>query len=211
METMGAIVATIVQAGVVEGQGGMSNLQRFKAHNPLTFRGGGDPLVADHWFSQIERVLEAMKITSATTPIKLAAFQPAGESLIWWDWVKTSINVEAMTWVDFIELFMSKFFPVSSRHVKAREFLDLRQGDMTVLEYVARFTKLACFADDYVATDLDKVRRFEDGRRLSIRGKIVGILLQDMYSMVRTAMAIDGEIVDAKSIRDADTGKRNEG
>ena len=63
----------------------MSNLQRFRAHHPSTFRGGRDPLVADHWFRQIERVLEAMEITSATTRIKLAAFQLAGESLIWWD------------------------------------------------------------------------------------------------------------------------------
>ena len=81
-----------------------------------------------------------MEITSATKRIRLAAFQLAGESLIWWDWVKTSRNVEAITWVDFRELFMSKFFSVSARHVKAREFLDLRQGYMTVLEYVARFT-----------------------------------------------------------------------
>ena len=50
IETMGAIVATIVQAGVTEGQGGMSNLQTYRAHHPLTFKGGGDPLVADHWF-----------------------------------------------------------------------------------------------------------------------------------------------------------------
>ena len=95
--------------------------------------------------------------------------------------MKTSRNVETMTWVDFKELFMSKFFPESGRHVgrhvKAREFLDLRQGDMIVLEYVARFTELARFADDYVATDLAKVRRFEDGLRLSIRGNIVGLLL----------------------------------
>ena len=119
METMGATVATIVQAGVAGGQGGMSNLQRFRAHHPLTFRGGGDPLVVGHWFCQIERVLEAMEITSATTRIRLAAFQLEGESLIWWDWVKTSRNVEAMTWVDFKELFMSKFFPASARHVKA--------------------------------------------------------------------------------------------
>ena len=48
---------------------------------------------------------------------------------------------------------------------------------MTVLKYVARFTELACFVDDYVATDLAKVRRFEDGLRLSIRGKIVGLIL----------------------------------
>ena len=81
---------------------------------------------------------------------------------------------------------------------------------MTVLEYVARFTELARFEDDYVAIDLAKVRRFEDGLRLSIRSKIMGLLLYDMDSMVRTTMAIEGEIVDAKSIRDADTSKRKE-
>ena len=119
--------------------------------------------------------------------------------------------MEAMTWVDFRELFMSKFFPASTRHVKAREFLDLRQGDMTVLKYVERFTELARFADDYVAIDLAKVRRFEDGLRLSIKGNIMGLLLQDMDAMVRTAMAIEGEIADAKSILDVGTGKRKEG
>ena len=48
METMGATVAIIVQAGVAGGQGGMSNLQRYRAHHPPTFKGGGDPLVAYH-------------------------------------------------------------------------------------------------------------------------------------------------------------------
>ena len=36
---------------------------------------------------------------------------------------------------------------------------------MTVLEYVARFIELAHFSDDYVATNLAKVRIFEDGLR----------------------------------------------
>ena len=31
-------------------------------------------MMADHWFMQIENVLEAMKITSDTTRIRLAAF-----------------------------------------------------------------------------------------------------------------------------------------
>ena len=69
------------------------------------------------------------------------------------------------------------FFPASARHAKAWEFLELRQGTMIVLEYVAKFTELARFADDYVATDMAKVRKFEDGLKLSIRGKIVGLLL----------------------------------
>ena len=32
-----------------------------------------------------------------------------------------------------------------------------------MIEYVARFMELACFAYDNVATDLAKVRRFENG------------------------------------------------
>ena len=79
-----------------------------------------------------------------------------------------------MTWNDFHRLFMGKYFSAFAKHAKAREFLELRQGMMTVLEYVARFTELARFGDDYVATDAAKVRKFEDGLKLSIRGKIVG-------------------------------------
>ena len=71
---------------------------------------------------------------------------------------------------------------------------------MTVLEYVAKFTELARFGDDYMATDMAKVRKFEDGLKLSIRGKIAGFLIKDMDSMVKTAMAIDREIEDARSI-----------
>ena len=41
-----------------------------------------------------------------------------------------------------------------------------------VLEYVARFTKLAHFADDYVATDLDKVKKFKDGLKLSYEARL---------------------------------------
>ena len=55
-----------------------------------------------------------------------------------------------------------------------------------MLKYVARFTKLARFADDYVATDMAKVRRFENGLKLSIRGRIIGLPLPDMDSMVGT-------------------------
>ena len=64
---------------------------------------------------------------------------------------------------------------------------------MTMIEYVARFTELACFADDYVATDMAKVRRFENRLKLSIRGKIVGLHLQNMDSMVGIALTIERE------------------
>ena len=80
-----------------------------------------------------------------------------------------------------------------------------------MMEYVARFTELACFVDDYMATDMAKVRRFENGLKLSIRGRIVGLRLQDMESMVGTTLTIEREIEDARSTRDAGvSSKRKE-
>ena len=55
-----------------------------------------------------------------------------------------------------------------------------------------------------------KVRRFENGLKLSIWARIVGLLLQDMDSMVRTALTIEREIEDARSTRDAGVGSKRE-
>ena len=82
---------------------------------------------------------------------------------------------------------MGKYFSATVRHAKAQEFLELKQGTMTVMEYVAKFIELAHFVHEYVATDMVKVRKFENGLKLSIRGKIVGLILQDMDSMVRNS------------------------
>ena len=71
---MGVAAAAIARASVADSQGGPSNLQIFRAHHPPTFTGRGNPMVADHWFMQIENVLEAIEITSDTTRVRLAAF-----------------------------------------------------------------------------------------------------------------------------------------
>ena len=202
VEAVGIAAAAIAQAGIAGSQGGPSNLQRFRAHHPPTFTGGGNPMVADHWFTQVEKVLEAMEITSDATRIRLAAFQLEGEAQVWWKWARTSRDLKAMTWAEFQEMFMGKYFPDTVSHAKAQEFLELKQGTMNMMEYVARFTELARFAHDYVATDMAKVRRFENGLKLSIRGRIVGLRLRDMDSMVGTALTIEREIEDSRSTRD---------
>ena len=142
-EAVGITANAIAQDSVAGRQGGPSNLQRFRAHHPPTFTGEGDLMVADHRFVQIEKVLEAIEITSDATRIRLAEFQLEGESQVWWDWVKTSRDLEAMTWAEFQELFMGEYFPDTARRARAQVFLELKQGAMTVMDYVTRFTELA--------------------------------------------------------------------
>ena len=143
-----------------------------------------------------------MEITFDATRIRLAIFQLQGKSQVWWYWVKALRNLKAMTWEEFHELFIGKYFSAPAQHAKAQEFLKLKQGTMIVLEYVAKFIELARFTDDYVATDMAKVRKFEDSLKLTIQGKIVGLLLQKMNSMVKTAMAIEREVDDERNIQD---------
>ena len=67
-----------------------------------------------------------MEITSDAMQIRLATFRLEGESHIWWDWVRVSRDPETITWGEFRELLMGKFFLASARHAKAREFLELK-------------------------------------------------------------------------------------
>ena len=54
-----------------------------------------------------------------------------------------------------------------------------------------------------MATDMAKVRKFEDGLKLPIWGKIMGLLLQDIDLMVMTIMAIEREVDEALNIQEA--------
>ena len=53
-------------------------------------------------------------------------------------------------------------------------------------------------------------RRFENGLKLSIRGRIVGFRLRDRDSMIGTALTIEREIEDARNTRDTGVGNKRE-
>ena len=53
-------------------------------------------------------------------------------------------------------------------------------------------------------------RRFENGLKLSIRGRTVGFHLRDMDSMVGMALNIEREIEDTWNIRDTGVGNKRE-
>ena len=53
-------------------------------------------------------------------------------------------------------------------------------------------------------------RRFENGLKLSIQGRIVGFRLRDMDFMVGTALTIESEIEDTWNTRDTGVGNKRE-
>ena len=73
-EAVGITSNAIAHASIACRQEDPSNPQRFRAYHPPTFTGGKDSMVVDHWFMQIEKVLEVMEVTSDATRIRLAVF-----------------------------------------------------------------------------------------------------------------------------------------
>ena len=53
-------------------------------------------------------------------------------------------------------------------------------------------------------------RRFENGLKLSIRGRIIGFHLWDMDSMVGAGLTIEREIEDTWNTRDTSVGNKRE-
>ena len=53
-------------------------------------------------------------------------------------------------------------------------------------------------------------RRFKNGLKLSIRGRIIGFRLRDIDSMVRAALTIEREIEDTWNTRDTSVGNKRE-
>ena len=58
---------------------------------------------------------------------------------------------------------MGKFFPTFARHAKAREFLELRQGTMTVLQFfvlLRTFIKFLAYVENQVSMNIKTLHKF---------------------------------------------------
>ena len=70
---------------------------------------------------------------------------------------------EPLAWDQFKEVFFKTYFPRSMRSPKESEFIQLRQGFMTVAEYETKFTQLSRFASKLISSEERKAFRFLEG------------------------------------------------
>jgi hypothetical protein len=80
-----------------------------------------------------------------------------------------------VTWQEFTTSFCEYHIPTGVLNRKLSEFLDLKQGNMTMMEYVNKFNHLAQYARTHV--DIDEKKRDRFYRDLSC------ILQKELYTM----------------------------
>jgi hypothetical protein len=81
-----------------------------------------------------------------------------------WDaYVEAHEELETINWQEFRNSFKTHHVPLGVMKLKKKEFKDLKQGSMTVSEYVTCFTQLSHYAPDNMDTDEKKQDWFLNG------------------------------------------------
>ena len=102
---------------------------------------------------------------SATESVELATFRLRDVVILWYECWERSRGKDASlpTWDNFTEAFIDHYLPREIRDGRVDQFLNLRQGNMSVREYGLRFDSLARYAPTFVDTMHDRVHRFVGG------------------------------------------------
>ena len=64
------------------------------------------------------------------------------------------------------------------------KFLELKQNNLSVMEYETKFTELSRFVPELVSTEEKKARRFQQGLRQWIQNRIAVLELTDYATVV---------------------------
>ncbi|XP_038983677.1 uncharacterized protein LOC120111190 [Phoenix dactylifera] len=186
------------------------SLAEFKKFAPSAFKGTSDPLEAETWLNEMEKVFNALRCPDEDR-VTFATFMLLGEADIWWNVERGKMgqNATSLTWEGFKELFRDKYIPQSVRRQKFREFTRLEQGNMTVAEYAAKFEELARYAPGQVENERERAEKFESGLRARIRQQVSTFELSSYKDVVNKALVVERGLNDTQEERERILKKRN--
>ena len=156
-------------------------------NHPPTFKGRYDPDGAQTWLKEVERIFRVMQCNVAKM-VRFGTHMLAEEADDQWVSTRPLLENEAegVTWAVFRREFLSRYFPEDVRGKKEIEFLELKQGDMSVTEYATKFVELVKFYPHYNVNTVEfsKCIKFENGLRAEIKRAIGYQKIQQFYELV---------------------------
>ncbi|MQL84072.1 hypothetical protein Taro_016574 [Colocasia esculenta] len=109
------------------GHGGPSIMERFKRMAPPSFKGKSQPLLAESWMREIEKIFRAIRCAKEDK-VSLATYMLQERADVWWASIlRTRFEDGAIevTWAEFTRLFRAKFILEHIQDKIEQEFLSL--------------------------------------------------------------------------------------
>jgi hypothetical protein len=171
-----------------------SCLAEFLRTRPTTFSQAKDPMDAEDWLKGVEKKLMIAQCTDREK-VLFAAHQLYGTAANWREtYCNTHANVDTITWNGFKAHFCTHYVLRGTMKLKRKEFADLKQGGMTVNEYLNSFIQLSRYAPDDISTDEKKQDMFLNGLNDDIQFQLLNTDYADFQHMVDKAIAVENKI-----------------
>ncbi|XP_047307882.1 uncharacterized protein LOC124911440 [Impatiens glandulifera] len=145
---------------------------------PAEFNGSTDPMVAEEWIQSLETIFEFMQISNGDR-VRCTTFMFRDDARIWWQGAKNKL---------------------------AREFLEIRQGDASVTDYVKKFERGRYFAPMILGSATMELNHFMEGFNATIKRDVC---LSEATTMRETIEKVLMSKKDSADIVKESTAKRN--
>jgi hypothetical protein len=161
------------------------------SHKPPTFASSLDPLHADDWLKSVEKMLNIAQC-SDREKVLYASSRLTGHAADWWDSYTTAHDAaNTIAWAEFATQFKNYHIPARLMKIKKKEFMSLKQGNMSGSEYRDKFIQLSIYAPDEVADDERKQGHFIKGLNGSLQYALVAHTFPSFQRLFDKALAIE--------------------
>lgn len=132
--------------------------------NPPIFHGTKVDEDPQGFIDEVFKVVDTMGVTPREKA-ELDAYQLKDVAQMWFEqWrVERPLERGLVDWEEFKEAFLYRFFSLEWREKNMVEFMNLRQGGMSVQEYSLKFTQLSKYTPTMVANPRARMNRFVMG------------------------------------------------
>ena len=149
---------------------------------------------AECWLEKLQRILEEVRCPPDHR-VSCAVSLLQSKTYDWWKLALRSPRIpNPMTWEFFVQEFRAKYVTDVYRDSKRKQFLNLKQRNLTVAEYEKEFNRLSKYAPELVLTEVFRCRQFEDGLHDSIKkylAPMTSVQTVDFYQLVQAAMKVE--------------------
>lgn len=109
----------------------------------------------------------------------------------WWEnYCAAHEDHQNISWAKFSEALHHSHIPDGKIEMKTNGFCELRQGNISVSEYLNKFTQLSRYAQEDVAINDARQKCFKRGLHPSLKVQVVGNDYTDFQHLVNRAMFI---------------------
>ncbi|XP_060210647.1 uncharacterized protein LOC132637597 [Lycium barbarum] len=130
----------------------------------VKFEGTVDPTDAEQWLERMEKVFEQLECSDAAK-FKYAVSLLQKDAYDWWVSVPNAKEKpHVLTWNDFVKEFHMKYVPPAYHDAKKKEFLNLKQGSMSIAEYQQKFLRFSRYAGVSAALTWEKIDKEQTSR-----------------------------------------------